>query len=109
MLCHSVRSCFSPFLSVKRSSVAMVNFATLLPFGVERISGSLPRRPTRMTLLIIVRFSDLQFKSERAAAVVFLHGVERDVTHDGEVVADASGDHAEMPHAVHVRDARRVR
>src|SRR4051794_3897687 len=50
MLCHSVRSCLSPFLSVKRSSVASENFATLVPLGIERISGSLPRRPTRMTL-----------------------------------------------------------
>src|ERR1051326_8129534 len=53
MLCHSVRSCFSPFLSVNRSSVATVNFVTVWPPGVERTSGSFPSRPTRMTLLIM--------------------------------------------------------
>src|SRR5947209_20338278 len=53
MLCHSVRSCFSPLLSVKRSSVARVNLVTVWPPGVERTSGSFPRRPTRMTLLIM--------------------------------------------------------
>src|SRR5512142_2298204 len=53
MLCHSVRSCFSPLRSVKRSSVAMVNLVTVVPLGVERTSGSFPRRPIRMTLLII--------------------------------------------------------
>src|SRR2546428_2912132 len=53
MLCHSVRSCFSPLRSVKRSSVASVNLATLVPCGVDRISGSLPRRPIKMTLLML--------------------------------------------------------
>src|SRR5690349_10228943 len=53
MLCHSVRSCFSPLLSVYRSSVATVNLVTVWPPGVERTSGSFPSRPTRMTLLIM--------------------------------------------------------
>src|SRR5436309_985555 len=53
MLCHSVLSCFSPLLSVNFSSVAMVNLATVVPLGMDLTSGSLPKRPTRMTLLII--------------------------------------------------------
>src|SRR5436190_19574580 len=105
MSCHSVRSCFSPLLSVKRSSVAMLNFTTLVPPGVERISGSFPRRPTRITLLIMVRFSKSNFKSKRGALVVFLQDVEK----HGEVVTDAAADHAKMPHSMHVRDALRIR
>src|SRR5882724_4812256 len=53
MLCHSVRSCHSPALSLKRSLVAMLNFATGTPLGVYLTSGSLPRFPTRMTLLTL--------------------------------------------------------
>src|SRR6266478_2120533 len=53
MLCHSVRSCHWPSLSLKRSLVASENFATGLPCGVYLISGSLPRFPTRMTLFTL--------------------------------------------------------
>src|SRR5450755_4964918 len=50
-LCHSVRSCHSPDLSLKRSLVANVIFATAVPLGVYLISGSLPRLPMSVTLL----------------------------------------------------------
>src|SRR6266851_381957 len=53
MLCHSVRSCQLPSLSLKRSLVARVNLATGVPCGVYFTSGSLPRLPTRMTLLTL--------------------------------------------------------
>src|SRR5579871_1532736 len=48
-LCHSVRSCHSPPLSLNRSLVAMVIFATGVPWGVYLISGSLPRLPINWT------------------------------------------------------------
>src|SRR3954451_14691965 len=51
MLCHSVRSCLPPSASLHCSLVAIGNLATALPLPVNRTSGSLPRLPTRMTLL----------------------------------------------------------
>src|SRR5690349_13437771 len=52
-LCHSVRSLFSPdCLSFQLSLVAMRMFATVMPEGMARVSGSAPRLPMRMTLLI---------------------------------------------------------
>src|SRR5882672_10990781 len=48
-LCHSVRSCHSPFLSLKRSLVARAIFATGVPLGVNFTSGSLPKLPIRVT------------------------------------------------------------
>src|SRR5207248_1170256 len=89
------------------SSVARLNFATLLPLGVERISGSFPSRPTRMTLLTLamLAFSWSDFNSKDAIAFAFLRGVECDVSQHRDVMADAAGHHAEMPHAVHVHDA----
>src|ERR1700732_4344803 len=53
MLCHSVRSCHWPSLSLKRSLVASVNLATGMPPWVYFTSGSLPRFPIRMTLLTL--------------------------------------------------------
>src|SRR5258708_35573833 len=53
MLCHSVRSCQLPSLSLNRSLVAKLNLATGVPWGVYLTSGSLPRRPRRMTLLTL--------------------------------------------------------
>src|SRR5271170_83091 len=53
MLCHSVRSCQFPSLSLKRSLVASENLATGIPPGVYFTSGSLPRFPIRMTLLTL--------------------------------------------------------
>src|ERR1700704_7058072 len=52
-LCHSVRSCHSPLLSLKRSLVASVILATGVPLGVYLTSGSLPRLPMRITLLTL--------------------------------------------------------
>src|SRR5262245_49432607 len=50
--CHSVRSLRSPvFLSRQDSEVATRSETTRLPLWVARTSGSLPRLPTRMTLL----------------------------------------------------------
>src|SRR5271154_337459 len=51
ILCHSVRFWRSPFLSLNVSSVATVKLVTALPPPVKRVSGSRPRRPTRITLL----------------------------------------------------------
>ena len=52
-LCHSVRSLFSPdCLSFQLSLVATRMFATVMPEGMARVSGSAPRLPIRMTLLI---------------------------------------------------------
>src|SRR3984893_1231155 len=53
MLCHSVRSCHSPLLSLKRSLVASVSLATGVPLVVYLTSGSLPRLPMRITLLTL--------------------------------------------------------
>src|ERR1700694_2910412 len=53
MLCHSVRSCHSPALSLNRSLVARLNLAKAGPPGVYFTSGSLPRFPTKMTLLTL--------------------------------------------------------
>src|SRR5688500_1634693 len=52
-LCHSVRSLFSPdCLSFQLSLVATRMFATVMPEGMARVSGSAPRLPIKMTLLI---------------------------------------------------------
>src|SRR6202021_479268 len=51
ILCHSVRFWRSPFLSLYVSSVASEKLATAWPPPVKRVSGSRPRRPTRITLL----------------------------------------------------------
>src|SRR6516164_8412672 len=51
--CHSVRSCCSPVcLSRQLSLVAIRRFATVVPEGIARVSGSAPRLPMRMTLLM---------------------------------------------------------
>src|SRR3974390_3748157 len=51
MLCHSVRSCQLPSLSLARSVVASEKVAMVMPLGVDFTSGSLPRLPIRVTLL----------------------------------------------------------
>src|ERR1700712_4089091 len=52
--CHSVFSLRSPLArSFQLSLVASARFTILLPSCVERISGSLPRLPTRITLLTL--------------------------------------------------------
>src|SRR5215472_8802402 len=58
MLCHSVRSCHSPALSLYRSLVARLNLATGTPLGVNLTSGSLPRFPTRITLFTLFAMRD---------------------------------------------------
>ena len=51
ILCHSVRSCCWPdALSFQDSLVAMRMLVTVMPLGMERVSGSAPRLPTRITL-----------------------------------------------------------
>jgi hypothetical protein len=48
-----VRSLFSPdCLSFQFSLVATLMFATVMPEGMARVSGSAPRLPIRMTLFI---------------------------------------------------------
>src|SRR5262249_16116097 len=49
--CHSVFSCFAPDASFQVRQVASENVATRFPPLVERISGSFPRLPMRVTLL----------------------------------------------------------
>src|SRR5271168_5291012 len=56
ILCHSVRFWRSPFLSLYVSSVASEKLATAWPPPVKRVSGSRPRRPTRITLLTDIVF-----------------------------------------------------
>src|SRR5271169_5351405 len=52
--CHSVRSLRSPELRSRQlSEVARLRLAIRVPSLVERISGSRPRLPTRMTLLTL--------------------------------------------------------
>src|SRR5205085_8016298 len=52
--CHSVRSLRSPdILSRQLSEVATARLAIRIPSCVERISGSRPRLPTRITLLML--------------------------------------------------------
>src|SRR5207302_3335589 len=69
MLCHSVRSCHSPALSLNRSLVAMLNLATGVPLGVYLTSGSLPRFPTRITLLtLFIVLRSFTFISQRLKA-----------------------------------------
>src|SRR5271154_5307633 len=52
--CHSVRSLRSPvWRSFHDSLVATDRFATFVPDCRVRISGSLPRLPTRITLLTL--------------------------------------------------------
>src|SRR3546814_9237601 len=48
----SVRSCFCPCLSVHASVVATLMVVIAAPAWLYFTSGSLPRLPTRMTLLI---------------------------------------------------------
>src|SRR5690348_7954916 len=52
--CHSVRSLRSPELRSRQlSDVATERLAIRVPSWVERISGSRPRLPTRITLLTL--------------------------------------------------------
>src|ERR1700752_1673619 len=55
MRCHSVRFWRSPERSLNVSSVANVKLATACPPDVNRVSGSRPRRPTRIALLTDMR------------------------------------------------------
>src|SRR6202020_17977 len=49
--CHSVRSCCAPeALSFQDSLVAIRILVTVIPLGMDRVSGSAPRFPTRITL-----------------------------------------------------------
>src|SRR5579859_317893 len=51
MLCHSVRSCCAPeALSFHVSLVAMRMFVTDIPLGMDRVSGSAPSVPIKITL-----------------------------------------------------------
>ena len=54
ILCQSVMSFHSPVCeSFVRRPVARENFETEIPLGVNFVSASLPRFPTRMTLLTL--------------------------------------------------------
>src|SRR6476619_7158171 len=62
--CHSVFSLRSPlFLSRHVSEVAMLRFAIGRPSWVRRISGSLPRLPTRITLFTLPAIAALHSHS----------------------------------------------
>src|SRR6202035_2051483 len=70
ILCHSVRFWRSPLRSLKLSSVASEKLQTAWPAAVYLVSGSLPKRPTRITLL---------------TDMLFLHSREEDNTGMGAV------------------------
>src|SRR5437762_1850636 len=57
MSCHSVRSCLAPEASFHAVVVATEKRASVVPCGVVRISGSLPRFPMRITLLTLAMCS----------------------------------------------------
>src|SRR5579863_5650755 len=65
ILCHSVRFWRSPERSLKVSSVAIEKLQTACPPPVYRVSGSRPKRPTRITLL---------------TDIIFLQLIEEDIT-----------------------------
>src|SRR6201996_3985037 len=67
--CHSVFSLRSPVpLSRHVSDVAMLRLAIGRPSWVRRISGSLPRLPTRITLFTLPAITTLpRFKSSRTS------------------------------------------
>src|ERR1700677_2127440 len=77
-LCHSVRSCHSPALSLNRSDVARVRLATGKPLGKNLTSGSLPTLPRRMTLLTLFGMTFLRFcvrqKHSRTRYATLLQG-----------------------------------
>ena len=50
MLCHSVRFCILPSLSLYDSDVANENFASVNPSSKVLSSGSLPKFPMSVTL-----------------------------------------------------------
>src|SRR5271156_3959670 len=60
--CHSVRCCLVPLRSVKRSVVASEKFATFCPDGSARTSGSRPRFPTTIALLIDMTLTSNSFR-----------------------------------------------
>src|SRR4029077_13130079 len=66
ILCHSVRFCRSPLLSLKDSSVASEKLQTAWPPLVYRVSGSRPKRPTKITLLTDIFFLQLTEKDNTA-------------------------------------------
>src|SRR5687767_9409056 len=73
--CHSVRSRRSPLLlSRQLSEVASDRLATHVPSWVERISGSRPRLPTRMTLLTLPAIASLPFLEPAIAPLASLAG-----------------------------------
>src|SRR6266849_10206528 len=59
ILCHSVRFWRSPLRSLKDSSVAREKLQTAWPPPVYRVSGSRPKRPTRITLFTDIGFLHL--------------------------------------------------
>src|SRR3990167_5339390 len=65
--CHSVRSFFSPLARSRQDSeVARLRLATRSPELRVRISGSLPRLPTRMTLLTLPAMEMLLHHARRS-------------------------------------------
>src|SRR6266478_5278118 len=76
ILCHSVRFWRSPLRSLKLSSVASEKLQTAWPAPVYLVSGSLPKRPTRITLL---------------TDILFLHSREEDNTRRSAVQTRQTG------------------
>src|SRR5450631_3912673 len=65
--CHSVFSLCSPVaLSRQVSEVATLRFAMGRPSCVRRISGSLPRFPTRITLFTLPAIAVLHSRNHRS-------------------------------------------
>src|SRR5499426_136368 len=80
--CHSVFSLRSPvFLSRQDSEVATLRLAIGRPSLVRRISGSLPRLPTRMTLLTEPAMTFSCFAASGQFARLHLQPSERGLRH----------------------------
>src|SRR4028118_231904 len=75
--CHSVFSCLPPVWSFQVRLVASENWATRPPPGVDRISGSLPMLPIRVTLfrlrLIVFLLAVMSSPSERKVGAPLRH------------------------------------
>src|ERR1700754_1549554 len=96
--CHSVFSLRSPVpLSRQVSDVAMLRFAIGRPSWVRRISGSLPRFPTRITLFTLPAIAALHTWNTKPGILNRSAGPNfgTAVNHPLEIL---EGDHLEADH-----------
>src|SRR6185437_6729657 len=98
--CHSVRSWFSPdCLSFQFSVVARRRFATVMPEGMARVSGSAPRCPTRITLLTPRAMAAAVECLKEGAIVVLLGAASGKCFWRGSVYSGPSAHYALTAHA----------